>query len=62
LIVAGFRLLPKVYDALVTPLLHLASLTKQPATAPSTGNVLQPRAEAEAEHGPWAGPLGIGKR
>jgi len=62
LIVAGFRLLPRVYDALVTPLLHLASLTRHPATEPSTGNVLAPQPVAEAEHGGWPGPLGLPSR
>ena len=59
LIVAGFRFLPRVYDALVTPLLHLASLTRRPPTQPSMGNVLRPVPDGEAEHGRWAGPLGI---
>ncbi len=59
LIVAGFRLLPKVYDALVTPLLHLASLTRRPATEPTEGNVLQPQPGGETEHGRWPGPLGV---
>lgn len=59
LIVAGFRLLPRVYDALVTPLLHVASLTKRPGTEPTTGNVLQPQPDGEAEHGRWPGPLGV---
>jgi short-subunit dehydrogenase len=62
LIVAGFRLLPRVYDALVTPLLHLASLSRKPATQPSTGNVLQPRPEGESEHGRWPGRLGLARR
>ncbi len=58
LIVFGFRVLPKVYDALVTPLLHLASLTRRPAEA-SSGNVLEPRPGGEAEHGPWASRWGV---
>jgi short-subunit dehydrogenase len=62
MIVAGFRLLPRVYDALVTPLLHLASLTKRPPSEPSTGNVLRPLPAGEAEHGRWPGPLGIARR
>jgi short-subunit dehydrogenase len=57
-IVAGFRLFPKLYDALVTPLLHLASLSKRPSTEPSEGNVLRPQPGGEAEHGRWPGPLG----
>lgn len=48
----GYRTLPWVYDAAVTPLLHVASLTK--GTAPPTdGNVVEPAAGGEAEHGPW---------
>ncbi len=62
LIVAGFRLLPRVYDALVTPLLHLASLTRRPDTEPSTGNVFAPQPAGEAEHGRWPGPLGLPRR
>jgi len=62
LIVAGFRLLPRVYDALVGPLLHVASLTRRPGTEPSTGNVLAPDPAGEAEHGPWPGPLGMPRR
>jgi short-subunit dehydrogenase len=62
LIVAGFRLLPRVYDALVTPLLHLASLTLRPGTEPSTGNVLAPHPAGEAEHGRWSSPLGVARR
>lgn len=62
LIVAGFRLVPRIYDALVTPLLHLASLTRRPPTQPSTGNVLQPQPDGEAEHGQWPGALGIPRR
>jgi NAD(P)-dependent dehydrogenase (short-subunit alcohol dehydrogenase family) len=58
-IVAGFRLAPRVYDALVTPLLHLASLTRRPLSEPSAGNVLRPVPGGEAEHGRWPGPLGI---
>jgi NAD(P)-dependent dehydrogenase (short-subunit alcohol dehydrogenase family) len=51
-IVLGFRLLPKLYDALVGPLLRLASLTAEPSN-PSTGNVLKPEPAGEAEHGRW---------
>ncbi len=61
LIVAGFRLLPRVYDALVTPLLHVASLTRRPPTPPSAGNVLRPLPGGEAEHGRWPGPFGISR-
>lgn len=51
-IVLGFRLFPRLYDLLVTPLLHLVSLTGQP-TEPSTGNVFQPVEGGEAETDRW---------
>lgn len=60
LILLGFRLLPTVFDALVTPLLHLASLGREPGE-PSTGNVLAPRPEGEAEHGRWLRRFGLPK-
>ena len=53
-IVFGFRFLPKVYDALVTPLLHVASLSRPGSTTAGTGNVLAPMAGGESEHGPWS--------
>ncbi|MGI8880592.1 MAG: SDR family NAD(P)-dependent oxidoreductase [Jatrophihabitans sp.] len=52
LIVLGFRLFPAIFDALVTPLLHLVSLTRKPTDA-TTGNVFEPRQSGDAEHGPW---------
>jgi short-subunit dehydrogenase len=54
LIVLGFRFFPRLYDLLVTPLLHLISLTGQPSE-PSTGNVFEPVPDAEAETGRWPG-------
>jgi NAD(P)-dependent dehydrogenase (short-subunit alcohol dehydrogenase family) len=51
-IVLGFRLFPRLYDLLVTPLLHLVSLTGKPS-APSTGNVFQAVDGGEAERGRW---------
>lgn len=51
-IIAGFRLLPFVYDRLVTPLFRLAGQTAQ-TLAPTTGNVLEPRPEQERVHGRW---------
>ena len=51
-IVLGFRLFPRLYDLLVTPLLHLISLTGPPSE-PSTGNVFQPMEGGEAETGRW---------
>lgn len=52
-IVAGFRLFPKLYDALVSPLLHLSGLTSKPSE-PTDGNVLSAMPEGEAEHGSWS--------
>lgn len=51
-IILAFRTLPQIYDAVVTPLLHLASLSRPGSTAPSDGNVFSPSEEGEAEHGP----------
>ncbi|SDQ06292.1 SDR family oxidoreductase [Quadrisphaera sp. DSM 44207] len=45
-VVAGFVLLPAVYDALVTPLMRVASFTPR-RTGPTTGNVHAPRPELE---------------
>lgn len=52
-IIMGFRLFPKLYDALVSPLLHLGGLTSRPSE-PTTGNVLAPTPEGESEHGSWS--------
>jgi NAD(P)-dependent dehydrogenase (short-subunit alcohol dehydrogenase family) len=60
--VLGFRLFPVVYDALVTPLLHLASLSARPATQASNGNVLAPVPEGESEHGRWPGKFQLPRR
>ena len=61
IVILGFRLFPRIYDALVTPLLHFASLSKG-ETAPSDGNVLAPVDRGEAEHGPWHNKLQLPKR
>lgn len=52
IIIAGYRLLPPLFDALVGPLFKLAALTgtKQPATE---GNVLAPAPAKERLHGLW---------
>jgi short-subunit dehydrogenase len=52
LMVAGFRLLPGVYDVLVTPMMRLLG---QGTTAvdPHPGNVFEPVAGKEAVHGRW---------
>lgn len=50
--VAGFRLLPGVFDALVTPLMARMGLDGKDA-APGAGNVLEPVPEREAVRGRW---------
>lgn len=52
-VVLGFRLLPAVFDALVTPLMRLGGLSKRPLP-PHSGSVLEPRPAGDAPHGPWA--------
>ncbi len=55
LVIAGFRLLPLVYDRLVGPLFRLAALTRE-RSAPTTGNVHQPLSARERVHGHWPEP------
>jgi NAD(P)-dependent dehydrogenase (short-subunit alcohol dehydrogenase family) len=50
--VLGFRALPALFDALVTPLMSLAGVSRRRAPA-SPGNVLTPRPEGDAVHGDW---------
>lgn len=50
--VAGFRLLPGVFDAIVTPLMARMGLDGRDAPATS-GNVLEPVPEREAVRGRW---------
>jgi short-subunit dehydrogenase len=52
IMVAGFRLLPGVFDVLVGPLMRLAGQGKD-AVAAHTGNVFEPAPEKEAVHGRW---------
>jgi NAD(P)-dependent dehydrogenase (short-subunit alcohol dehydrogenase family) len=54
-IVAGFRLLPAIYDLLAGPLFQLTALTGRcvPATA---GNVAEPTPGQERMHGRWPEP------
>ena len=51
-VVAGFRLLPAVFDVLVTPLMKAGGLARDEAVD-SAGNVLTPTPEGEAVHGRW---------
>ena len=50
--VFGFRKLPGVFDAWVTPLMKLGSLSRD-STDDHTGNVFTPTPEGEAVHGRW---------
>ncbi|MGY1750532.1 SDR family NAD(P)-dependent oxidoreductase [Modestobacter sp. SYSU DS0511] len=51
-IIAGFRLFPPVYDALVGPLLKMFSLGRDPVP-PTTGNVFAPVPAKETTRGPY---------
>jgi NAD(P)-dependent dehydrogenase (short-subunit alcohol dehydrogenase family) len=53
-VIAGFRLLPAVYDALVGPLFRVFALTRDGAP-PSEGNVFASRPEGNAKDGRWRG-------
>ncbi|MDX6317250.1 MAG: hypothetical protein QOD35_650 [Nocardioidaceae bacterium] len=57
LAVLGFRAMPALYDALVTPLMRVGGLSKRPIGA-HTGNVFEPQAAGNAVHGYW-GRLGL---
>ncbi|WP_369135034.1 SDR family NAD(P)-dependent oxidoreductase [Modestobacter sp. I12A-02662] len=54
LIIAGFRLFPPLYDALVGPLLRIFGNARDFAP-PTTGNVFAPVPEKEATRGPFFG-------
>jgi NAD(P)-dependent dehydrogenase (short-subunit alcohol dehydrogenase family) len=54
LIIAGFRLLPPVFDALVGRLLQGFGMSRTP-TSPTTGNVFAAVPEKEAIRGPYRG-------
>ncbi len=51
-VVLGFRTLPGIYDALVTPLMNIGGLSRH-NVAPHTGNVLSPLPDGDAEYGKW---------
>ncbi|MET1071935.1 MAG: SDR family NAD(P)-dependent oxidoreductase [Umezawaea sp.] len=55
LIIAGFRLLPLVYDRIVGPLFRLAALTRV-TSGRTSGNVHRPVPEQERVHGNWPKP------
>lgn len=50
LVVFGFRVLPQVYDLLVTPLMRLGGLSRE-KSGPTSGNVLAPVPALEAVRG-----------
>ncbi|MET8849914.1 SDR family NAD(P)-dependent oxidoreductase [Amycolatopsis sp. NPDC004625] len=52
LVVTGFRLLPRLYDRLVGPLLHLAVFTRG-RVRPTPGTVHRPAPDRERVHGRW---------
>jgi NAD(P)-dependent dehydrogenase (short-subunit alcohol dehydrogenase family) len=54
LIIAGFRLFPPVFDALVGPLLKVFGMSRD-SVAPTTGNVFAPVPEKESTRGSYFG-------
>src|SRR3954454_11751556 len=53
-IIAGFRLFPPVFDALVGPLLKVFGMARN-SVPPTPGNVFQPVPEKESTRGPYFG-------
>jgi NAD(P)-dependent dehydrogenase (short-subunit alcohol dehydrogenase family) len=54
-VIAGFRLFPAVYDALVGPLLRVFALASDDERGPTEGNVLRSQPRANATDGRWRG-------
>ena len=54
-VIAGFRLFPAVYDALVGPLLRVFALASDDEREPTEGNVLRSQGHANATDGRWRG-------
>lgn len=52
MMVAGFRLLPGVYDVLVGPMMRVLGQGRV-VIAATPGNVFEPVSEKEAVHGRW---------
>lgn len=52
IMVAGFRLVPALFDVLATPLMRIAGLERR-STEATPGNVLAPQPAGDAVHGPW---------
>lgn len=57
LVVAGFRLLPRLYDRLIAATFRVASVTRR-QVQPTSGNVLSPVPENERVRGHWPPPRG----
>ena len=53
-IIAGFRLFPPVFDALVGPLLAVVGMSRD-SVPPTTGNVFAPVPAKESTRGPYFG-------
>ncbi len=53
-VVAGFRFLPAVYDALVGPLLRVGAIARD-RVGPTAGNIFESRPEHNATRGRWRG-------
>jgi hypothetical protein len=49
---AGFRLLPGVYDRIVSPLMRLGGISRR-EVPPNAGNVLEPNPDLEEATGGW---------
>jgi hypothetical protein len=52
IVVAGFRLMPAVFDRIVTPLMRVGGLSRHEVENTS-GNVLSAQPHGEAVHGRW---------
>ncbi len=52
LVRTGFAAFPRVYDALVTPLMRAGGLSRQPVSA-NVGNVFRPQPSGDATYGRW---------
>lgn len=59
LVVLGFRVLPGVFDRLVTPLMRLGGLEREEIPN-GPGNVFEPTPRGEATHGVWSSRMSLG--
>ncbi len=58
LVVLGFRMLPGVFDRIVTPLMNLGGLERDEVPN-GPGNVFEPTPRGEASHGVWSDMLSL---